>query len=82
MMIIATELRTADAKATRSVRLLVSSGRGNRTNNIKPQIRPMIPTGSRKDLRLGIRLERRWLSIIFTAPITAALRTAVLTQFT
>ena len=40
----------------------------------------MVPTGSRKPRKLGIRLERRWLSIMFTAPKIAALSSAVLTQ--
>ena len=40
----------------------------------------MVPTGSRKTRKLGIRLERRWLSIMFTAPKIAALSSAVLIQ--
>ena len=40
----------------------------------------MVPTGSRKARRPGIRLERRWLSIMFTAPKIAALSSAVLIQ--
>ena len=39
-----------------------------------------MPTGSRKTRKPGIRLERRWLSITFTIPKTAALSSAVLIQ--
>ena len=40
-----------------------------------------MPTGSRNASKPGIRLERRWLSSIFTTPIIAALSIAVLIQF-
>ncbi len=41
----------------------------------------MSPTGSRNARKPGIRRERRWLSIIFTNPDTAALSIAILVQF-
>lgn len=39
-------------------------------------------TGSRNARKPGIRLDRRWLSIMFTTPVIAALSIAALTQFT
>ena len=39
-----------------------------------------MPTGSRNARKPGIRLERRWLSIMFPAPKTDALSSAVLIQ--
>ena len=39
-------------------------------------------TGSRKARKPGIRLERRWLSIVFTTAKVAVLSIATLAQFT
>ncbi len=39
-----------------------------------------MPTGSKNAWKLGIRLEIRWLSIIFTTPQVAALSMAKLIQ--
>ncbi len=40
-----------------------------------------MPIGSKNAWKLGIRLEIRWLSIIFTTPKVAALSMAKLIQF-
>ena len=66
-----------EAIATSSVPILVSSGKGKSWDNTRPYIKKVVPAGSRKTRKLGIRLETRWLSIIFTAAKIAALSIAV-----
>ncbi len=70
-----------DATAISIVHRVIFSGYGNSANSIKPKTRLLIPTGSKKAWKLGIRLEIRWLSIIFTTPKVAALSMAKLIQF-
>lgn len=82
MMTTAITRAVPESSAIRIIRGSVFSGRGNKNNNTIAKIRCMVPTGSRNDLRPGIRRDRRWLSIMLTTPAVAALSIAALVQFT
>jgi hypothetical protein len=74
--------RTPESTAMRSVWPSRPDGSGNRDEATMLTTRMVTLAGSRKADRLGIRLEMRWLSIIFTSPIMAVLNKAILAQST
>jgi hypothetical protein len=75
-------LSTPESTAMRSVWPSRPDGSGNRDEATRLTTRILRLAGSRKAGRLGIRLEMRWLSIIFTSPIMAVLNKAMLAQST
>jgi hypothetical protein len=72
----------AEPMAIRTVLVSTSPGRGSRTKIERPSPKCTTATGRRKLLKLGIRLDMRWLSTMETTAMRAADANAAYTQLT